>query len=231
MRILIVEDEPPIAEDIERAVRSLLGPRIQAVEVCWTLEKALLRLEGEGIDLCLLDLNLSGESGFSLLRQAAARPFPTIIVSAHTEQALRAFEYGVLDFVPKPFTRERLNKALDRCFDRRPPEPGAEARVLVARQGRENILVPAAEVLFFKAARYLVEAHLEDGRQILLDKPLDRLEQILPSRFVRVHRSFLVDRERIASYAHRGGGRYRLRLKSGHELPLSRAGRDILQNL
>ncbi len=229
MRILIVEDEPPIAEDIERTVRSLLGRRVRDVEVCWTLDKALRRLEGEGIDLCLLDLNLSGESGFALLQQAAARPFPTIIVSAHTEQALRAFEYGVLDFVPKPFTRGRWKKALDRCFDRRPPDPGSEARLLVARRGRDNLLVPTAEVLFFKAARCLVEAYLEDGRQILLDKPLDQLEKILPSRFLRVHRSFLVDRDRIASYAHSGGGLYRLRLKNGLDLPLSRAGRDKLR--
>jgi two-component system response regulator LytT len=228
VRILIVEDEPPIAEDIERSVRAILRDRVKAVEICWTLDKAINRLEGGRFDLCLLDLNLSGESGFALLRQAVSRPFPTIIVSAHTEQALRAFEFGVLDFVPKPFTRERLRKALDRCFERRPPDPDFAARTLVARRGRENILVPTAEVEFFKAVRYLVEAHLEDGRQILLDKPLERLEQILPSRFIRIHRSYLVDRNRIESFAHRGGGRYAVRLKGGVELPLSRPGRDKL---
>jgi len=97
---------------------------------------------------------------------------------------------------------ERLRKALDRCFGRRPPEPDAAVRTLVVRQGRENILVPVAEVRYFKAARYLVEAHLGGGRQFLLDKPLDILERILPPRFVRTHRACLVDRNRIESYAH-----------------------------
>jgi len=229
MRVLIVEDEPPIAEDIERSVRAILGDRVEAVEVCWTLDKAVGSLEGGRFDLCLLDLNLSGKDGFALLREAVSRPFPTIVVSAHTDQALRAFEFGVLDFVPKPFTLERLRKAIDRCFERKSPEADAAVRTLVARLGRENVLVPVAEVLYFKASRYLVEAHLAGGRQILLDKSLDSLEKILPSRFVRVHRAYLVDRNRIESFAHRGGGVYALRLKGGPEIPLSRAGRDKLR--
>jgi len=231
MRILIVEDEPPIAEDIERSVRAILGDRIEAVETCWTLDKAVRRLEAGRVDLCLLDLNLSGESGFALLQQAVSRPFPVIVVSAHTDQALRAFEFGVLDFVPKPFTRERLRKALDRCFGRRPPEPEAAVRTLVVRRGREDILVPVAEVRYFKAARYLVEAHLVGGAQFLLDKPLDLLEKILPPKYVRTHRAYLVDRDRIESIAHRGGGTYRLRMKDGEELPLSRPGRDKIRGL
>lgn len=230
MRILIVEDEPPIAEDIERSVRALLGSRVEEVEICWTLDRALDRIDRGRFDLCLLDLNLSGKSGFTLLQRAASRPFPAIIVSAHTDQALRAFEFGVLDFIPKPLTRERLRQALDRCFGRNPAGPGSAAGTLVARLGRETILVPVAEVRFFKAVRCLVEAHLENGRLVLLDKPLDGLERILPPRFVRVHRSYLVDRARIESFGHRGGGRYGLRMKDGVELPLSRAGRIKLRS-
>jgi two-component system response regulator LytT len=231
LRIVIVEDEPPIAEDIERTVRDILGDRVETVEIFWTLDKAMRRLDGGRIDLCLLDLNLSGRNGFALLQQAVSRPFPTVIVSAHTDQALRAFEFGVLDFVPKPLTRERLEKALDRCFGRRPPESRAAVRTLVVRQGRENVLIPVADVRYFKGARYLVEAHLDGGRQFLLDKSLDTLERILAPRFLRAHRAYLVAASRIASFAHRGGGTYRLRLKDGGELPLSRAGRDRLRRL
>ncbi len=70
------------------------------------------------IDVLFLDLNLNGKDGFDLLKTSVSGAFHVIIISAHTEQALKAFEYGVLDFVGKPFNKERLARALDRVFER-----------------------------------------------------------------------------------------------------------------
>ena len=69
------------------------------------------------IDLLLLDLNLHGKSGFLALENAVAGSFQTIIVSAYADQAITAYEYGVLDFVNKPFSRARLEKALNRFLN------------------------------------------------------------------------------------------------------------------
>ncbi len=110
MRILIVEDETVIARRLERLVRQILGQQLVWLKRADCLAAARADLESFPIDLMFLDLNLHGKDGFGLLEHAVAGAFHTVIVSAHTNQALRAFEYGVLDFVAKPFDKERLEK-------------------------------------------------------------------------------------------------------------------------
>lgn len=219
IRILIVEDEPPIAEDIEEGCRAILGERIAAIRSFFDLEAARDYLTAQRVDLCLLDLNLSGENGFELLKGIVGQSFHTIVVSAYTDRALQAFEYGVLDFIPKPFDIHRLKMALER-FDS--VTTGARTRYLVVRKRNENHLLPVEKVRYFKADGYLVEAHLMDRQMEVLDKSLSRLEQILPEAFLRIHRSYIVRLDEVASYRHSGGGVYTLLLKNGESLPLSR---------
>ncbi len=220
MRVLIVEDEPPIADYIEKNLRALLGSALKNVQIAYSLDEAGESLARKNVDLCFLDLNLNGRDGYEILERAVARPFHTIIISAHTEQAARAFEYGVLDFVPKPFSRERLRQALDRYAGlQKSPAP---ARFLTFRKNNRNGLLPVGEIVLLKATRYLVEVWMSDGRRELIEKPLNRLEKILPDSFARIHRSFLVNLDQAESYKHLGGSRYAVRMKSGIELPLSR---------
>jgi len=220
MRILIVEDEPPIADYIERSVREILGSGLKDATAAYSLDDAVRRLDQKNFDLCLLDLNLNGQDGYEILAQAVSRPFPTIVISAHIEQAARAFEYGVIDFVPKPFSRERLRQALDRFVNRRKsPSP---ARYLTFRKNNRNIFLPVGEIILLKATRYLVEVWMRDGRRPLIEKPLNLLEEILPESFARIHRSYIANLDEAESFRHLGRSRYSLRLKSGEILPLSR---------
>jgi DNA-binding LytR/AlgR family response regulator len=227
--ILIVEDEPPIAAYIERCLRSLLQPKPCRIEAVHTLAEARTRLRGEPVDLCLLDLNLSGASGFDLLQEALARPLQVIVVSAHAEQAVTAFDYGVIDFVPKPFTPERLQKALQRARARRPGPP--RAKYVVHRLGGENRLLPVEEIAYFQASRILVEARLADGRKVLLEKHLNQLERILPDYFLRIHRSFIVNVRHVDHFGHEPGAGQRMRLKDGTTLPISRTRYKALRKL
>jgi len=226
MRVLIVEDEPPIAEYIEAGVRSILGSAFRSVHVSLSLEDASAYLSRNVIDLCLLDLNLSGEDGFDLLKEALSRPFLTVVISAYTDRALEAFEYGVVDFLPKPFPLDRLRRTLEKILSRT-PRPG-RARYLVARKQNRNFLLPVDEILFLKAVRYLVEAHKSDGRVELLEKPLSALEWILPDHFVRIHRSWMVNLDHVASFEHAGRSEYLVRMKDGTVLPLSRSRYPLL---
>jgi two-component system response regulator LytT len=229
MRILIVEDEPPIADYIERSVRSILGAALREVRTAYSLDEALGALRERPADLCLLDLNLSGKNGYEVLKRASCRPFHTIVISAHTEQAARAFEYGVLDFVPKPFSLDRLRQAIDRYLGPgRSPKP---ARYLTYRKKNKNQLLPIKEIVLFKASRYLVEAQTKEGGRAILEKPLNRLEQILPDNFVRTHRSYIVNLDFAESYEHRGASRYSIRMKNGEVLPLGRGRLARLKGL
>lgn len=121
MRILIVEDERPIAKYIERLCRQLLGTKVRSIDLQYSLEDAASFLFRQPVDLCLLDLNLNGENGYELLKLAVSGSFHTIIISANTDKAVEAFRFGVLDFIPKPFDEARLSQALQRYFDRQSP--------------------------------------------------------------------------------------------------------------
>ena len=219
MRVLIVEDEPPIARRLARLLREEGGGDVAGVEVCATLAEAEGALARGGVDVVFLDLNLNGRDGFDLVRDAAAGPFHTVVVSAHTERALEAFEVGVLDFVPKPFGAERVRATLDRLRGARADHPAASLAVRSA--GRVD-LVPVAEVAYVRAAGSYSELVLRDGSVRLHSKPLDRLLTVLPASFERVHRSYLVRLDEVVRLRVREGSRYAVVLASGVEVPVGR---------
>lgn len=229
MNVLIVEDEPPIAADIEEMTRLYLGDNLRTLNTVYTFQEARSWMDRETIDLLLLDLNLSGRDGFDVLREISGRNFHTIVISAYTDRAIEAFNLGILDFVAKPVDEQRLHLALDRFCGRRRIEGQGVRFLTVFKQGR-HCPVAVETIRYFKADGYLVELHKEDGTVDLIEKALNKLEQILPERFMRVHRSFIVDIGLIASYRHLGGTQYEIVLKNGETLPLSRKRVTDLRN-
>ena len=199
IRILIIEDEPPAARYIERCCRSVLHNDMDTISVAHTFEDAAAVIYKQDIDLCFLDLNLKGKSGYDLLKAAVSGSFHTIIVSAHTEQAVEAFKYGVLDFIPKPFDEEDIRNAIGRYSTIRAKED-VSTQYLSARKGNRSIVFSVLDVIYFKAADVYVEAHLIDGKIELITKTMDRLEQILPHPFFRIHRSYIASIPHIQSF-------------------------------
>ena len=221
MRILIVEDEPLIRERLLRMCGELAGGRARFDAVA-DLDLAGDRLQRSLYDGLLLDLNLGGEDGFELLRQAVAGRYQCVVVSAHRERALQAFEHGVLDFVPKPFTRERLGLALDRLLDTARYRPG-RARYLGIWRAQGTATVELSDVQWIRADGDYSEVRLVDGRSELHDKSLAALMAVLPPDFVRCHRSFLVNLRYVRSLHAGSGSRYWLVMANGKELPVGRA--------
>ncbi|WP_046245621.1 LytR/AlgR family response regulator transcription factor [Hymenobacter terrenus] len=221
MRIVVVEDEALIANRIVRFTRELLGGRVSSLVVHATLESATAHVLDHPIDLLILDLNLNGRDGFELLRQAVAGAFHTLIVSANTHRAIEAFEYGVLDFVPKPFDATRLQKAFDR-FERAEQSGSHPLKYLAVRRRNTLKLVDVADVLFIQGANIYSELYLRDGSVELHDKPLHRLLDILPTSFLRVHKSYLVSIPAVQHVVSHGSSKYELVLYNGTMLPVSR---------
>jgi DNA-binding LytR/AlgR family response regulator len=222
MRVLIVEDEPLIAQRLERFCRAELGGDLEQVRVVASLDAASGFLGEHPIDLLLLDLNLEGRDGMQLLETSVAGSFHTIIVSANTEHALRAFEYGVLDFVPKPFMQERLASALRRAT-RALVRAEHAARFLAVRKSGRVELVPVEDVIFVQGAGNYSELVRRDGRRELHDKTLERLEAVLPGDFERTHKSFVVRLSEIVSLHAYEGGRHEAVLRDGTTLPVGRS--------
>ncbi|HUR59962.1 MAG TPA: LytTR family DNA-binding domain-containing protein, partial [Opitutaceae bacterium] len=191
MRVLIVEDEPLLAQRLQRFCEEILGDRLESVRVANLFSEASARIDESPIDLLLLDLNLHGRDGMELLASSVAGSFHTIIVSANTEQALRAFEHGVIDFVPKPFSRERLAQALQRVTDRNGRAASAAKFLAVRKHGRVE-LVPIDRILYVEGAGAYAELVLDDGTRELHDKTLEKLHALLPPLFERIHKSYIV---------------------------------------
>lgn len=221
MRVLIVEDEPLVRQRLLRLCAELAGTRARLDAVA-ELESAGDRLQRSVYDGLLLDLNLGGEDGFELLRRAVAGRYHCVVVSAHRERALQAFEHGVLDFVPKPFSRERLGLALDRLLDAGRYRAGS-ARYLGIWRAQGTALVELADVLWIRADGDYSELRLLDGRSELHDKSLAALTAVLPPDFVRCHRSYLVNLRHVRTLHAGSGSRYWLVLTGGAELPVGRA--------
>lgn len=225
MNILILEDEMRIARRLARMTKQYFEYQPANIELCDALPKGLAYVEKNPVHLLLLDLNLNGEDGFTLLQTMVSHSFHTIIVSAHTDKAITAFAYGVLDFVPKPFDEARLFKAFDRLRATTPAAvPEQTLQHLAIRANGAVKLVPLAQVQRIQGAGNYSELKLFNGHNELHDKSMDALEQLLPAdQFVRIHRSYIIRWQDADQLLIEAGGRYAIRMKNGEVLPVGRS--------
>ena len=221
MRILIVEDEEVAAERLKRMLRDLLGGEIDSMKSMETIEPSVFYLEDNPVDLVFLDLDLNGEDGFELFKSAAAGSFHTIIVSANSHLAVQAFEYGVLDFVPKPLNRERLALALER-FRKGDGARRTDIRYLSVPQADTLLPVDLDRVAYFQSRDHVVYAFLKTGERLELRKKMATLEALLPENFLRIHKSFIVPVPAIEEILTDGPGKHRVRIGHDTFIPLSR---------
>ena len=219
MKIVVVEDEILVAKRLLRFISQCLEQNKYAIKHFFTLDDAEEYLSNQIIDLLFLDLNLHGKNGFELLNNHSRRSFHTIVVSANTEYALQAFEYGVLDFIAKPFTIDRVDKGLKRFKNQ---GLSGECKYLAYKKNQQTEFIEINKVIFIKAAGHYSEIFTEDSMSILHDKNLDRLTQILSNQFYRIHRSYTVNIEFIENLTTEPGGKYQLLMKTGEKLPIGR---------
>jgi DNA-binding LytR/AlgR family response regulator len=217
MRILIVEDERSIANRLERLLKEILEDQITSLEMRESTTAAMDFIRHQEIDILFLDLNLSGADGFDVLKSMVAESFDTIIVSAYRDKAIEAFEYGVVDFVPKPFDKARLEKALSRISDQR-----QQLKKLVIKKQGQLKAISLDDIIYFKGANIYTEVHLTKGGKELSNKKLDQLEQLLPSNFARIHKSYIVDMNRAINIIIQPGSKYELQLDDDLILPIGR---------
>jgi len=228
MNIVIVEDEPVIAQRIQRQVAEILAE--WQPQLIWfdNFDDAQSHLSETPIDLLLLDLNLHGSDGFELLKVISAEAFHTIIISAYAEQAIKAFEFGVLDFVAKPFNVKRLAQALARFTDKDSAAIGHTKQLAVKKSSGLHLL-EIKDLLYIKADGHYTELHLLGEKSHLHDKPIDKLAKLLPDNFVRIHRSYIANIKHIKSLNISSGGSYQLILANNNELPVSRGRYSALK--
>lgn len=233
----VVVDDESLAR--KRLVRLLSRDEaITVVGVCGSVAEAI-QLEGVEPDLVLLDVRMPEQDGFQLLKAWRAQgidPF-VIFVTAYSEHAVAAFEVEAIDYLLKPFDDERFNKAIARAKQviqqaHRSGKPlAADAALAQAGRLRDRLLVaeggkvvflPIRDIEFVQAAGKHVKVFAQ-GHCHMLREPLHLLESRLDaSRFVRVHRSTIVNVEHIVEMHPLFHGDYELVLKRGTRVTLSR---------
>jgi DNA-binding LytR/AlgR family response regulator len=221
MKILIAEDEPVIAQRIERLVKEILGDRVTNIKKCTTIKECKSYLDLHQIDLLFLDLNLKGQDGFNLLEDQLAGSFYTVIISAYSERAITAFNYPVIDFIEKPFNKERLVKTFEKLNDFEAKHNFTSKFLSVKRSG-EIKLIENSQILYIKGAGVYSELFVEDNTRELHHQNLEKIDILLPSSFVRIHKSYIVNMFFVDKIISHGGSKYSLLLKNGTTLPVSR---------
>ena len=240
MNLLLVDDEAPALAKLRRFLADDDGVRVVGEAADGAAALAFVQAHPGAVDAVLLDIQMPGTSG---LEVAAALPAPLLVAftTAYDEYAVQAFELNAVDYLLKPFTRERLAACVARLRGRLAPPERAQQRQrlttalhalqpvadhwLVADRG-EMRRVPLAEVECVVAADNYIELH-SAGRSWLDRTTLAAfLAQPAASRFVRVHRSCAVQPARVLALEPLGSGDAQLRLASGRTIRLSRRYRD-----
>lgn len=245
VRVLVVDDEAPA----RAALQSMLAqdPEVEVVGCCGDGNQALAAIKTGLPEVVFLDVRMPGLDGFEVVQAAGPRPPRVVFVTAHAGHALEAFDAEAVDYVLKPFDDERFARALGRAkaaaradrtvalaahlsADREPDRPRYLERIALPE--REGVrVVPVAEIDWIEAQDYYVEVH-SGGRGYLLRRSLKQLEARLDPRvFARVHRSAMVNVQRIQSMRPAAHGERDLILRDGTQLKLSRMYRDRLADL
>jgi two-component system LytT family response regulator len=246
LRVIIVDDEA-----LARAVvREYLAahPGVTIVAECGNGFDAVKAVTELAPDLMFLDVQMPKLDGFEVL-ELLGRSVQVIFTTAYDQYALRAFDVHAVDYLLKPFSEERLRQALTRARGRLAgwegeggpldvgglvaaarPRSGPLARVLI-RDGAQVHVIPAERIDFVEAQDDYV-CFVADGKSFLKDQTLAAVEEALdPARFVRIHRSYLLNIERIARVELYAKDSRIAILRDGRKLPVSRAGYQRLSRL
>ena len=238
IRVLIIDDEP-LARMV---VQEYLQPfeQIQVLQECNDGFEGLKAIQQHQPDLIFLDVQMPKINGFEMLELVDKAP-AVIFTTAFDEYAIKAFEAHAVDYLLKPFSRERFNKAIEK-FLASAPSPDAPANKeteklleytaqspaqherIVVKTGTKVKIIPVADVQYLQADDDYVSVFTQEG-SFLKNKTMGFFEQTLdPRQFVRVHRSYMVSVPEITRIDPYEKDSHLAILKSGAKIPVSKTG-------
>lgn len=248
IRALIVDDESLARERIRDMLAA--DPEIEILADCANGQEAIEAIKYHAPDLIFLDVEMPGIDGFAVLEAIQPATLPVIIfVTAYDQYAVRAFEVYALDYLLKPFDRERFEKAVSRAKAHIQSEKSehltqrilnaleeiktrpVHLERLVIKMNGHVFFVKAEEIDWLEAEGNYVRLHAGKESYLLRDTISALETQLDPKRFVRVHRSAIVNIDRIQELQPWFHGEYRIILREGVQLTLSRSYREKLHEL
>ena len=231
IRTVIVDDESLARSNL--AVLLRLDSEIEIVAECGSGAEALAAIRAASPDLVFLDVQMPECDGFDVLELLGQdMPAAVVFVTAYDQYALRAFEAGALDYLLKPFDNARFAQALERAKKRirRGKDLPRKLERLVIKGSGEILFVKIAEIDWIEAADYYACLHVGNKTHLLRRSLAELEQQLSDSMFCRIHRSAIVNLNRVRGLELNKDGEYEVLLNSGARLRLSRRHRKLLES-
>ncbi|MBN8855206.1 MAG: DNA-binding response regulator [Sphingobacteriales bacterium 50-39] len=210
IRCLIVDDEPPARDILRRYISEM--PMLELAGECGNAMEALNILQHRPVDLLFLDIRMPQLKGTELVK-ILKNPPKVIFTTAHADYALEGYELDVVDYLLKPIQFDRWVKAVSKAFQTAGPlvvpGPGAvpseSARkdsFVYFRMDRKMVKVMLQDIVYVESMKDYVKVHTSDG-VIITKQSISSVEAMLPEQsFIRTHRSYIVNIDKIKSYTH-----------------------------
>ena len=227
LRVLIVDDEAPAREGMR--LRLQREPHVTVVGEAESAAQADALIASLSPDLVLVDVEMPGATGFSVVAHASGAKGPQFVfVTAHAEYAVKAFAVRAADYLLKPVEQSRLREALARARERLAQR--VTSRLSVTKGGAVH-LIPTAGIDWIEARGDFVRVHADQTVYTLNKTMTGVMESLDAGRFVRIHRSAIVNAERIRQLVPSTHGEYIVVLASGARLKLTRSYRAELPRI
>jgi two-component system, LytTR family, response regulator len=241
IKSVIIDDEP-LARSIVKEYLSSQN-QIDVVQECNDGFEGVKAIMHHKPHLVFLDIQMPKINGFEMLELLEEKP-SVIFTTAFDEYAIKAFEAHAVDYLLKPFTKDRFEKALEKFFNQAPIQkknteellqavnhlPSQSERIVVKTAGKIKI-IPIPEILFLEAADDYVKVHTKDG-SYLKNKTMGFFENALPQdQFVRTHRSYILNVQEITRIDPYEKENHLAILRSGAKLPVSKSGYGKLKEV
>jgi len=231
IRAVVVDDEALARSSVVSLLKS--DPDVVSIVECASGQEALESIRADKPDLLYLDVQMPECDGFDVIELLGREVPPAVIfVTAYDEYALRAFEAGVLDYLLKPFDDARFNRALARAKEKLSALQSRRSQLperLIVKNAGQVWFIRVQDIDWIEAADYYVCLHV-GGKSHLLRRSLTDLEESLaPDSFCRIHRSIMVNLNRVNRIEFDTAGEYDVLLEGGKRLKLSRRYRKTLE--
>jgi two-component system, LytTR family, response regulator len=238
----IIVDDEPLARSIVKEYLSAQD-QVEVVQECNDGFEGVKAIMHHKPHLVFLDIQMPKINGFEMLELLEEKP-SVIFTTAFDEYAIKAFEAHAVDYLLKPFTKERFDKALEKFFNQAPVQkknteellqavnhlPSQSERIVVKTAGKIKI-IPIPEILFLEAADDYVKVHIKEG-SFLKNKTMSFFEKALPQeQFVRTHRSYIINVQEITRIDPYEKENHLAILRSGAKLPVSKNGYGKLKEV
>jgi len=234
-RVLIIDDEPLARMVVREYLQDM--PGIEVVQECGDGFEGIKAINLHKPDLVFLDVQMPKINGFEMLELLEQQP-AVIFATAFDEYAIKAFEAHAVDYLLKPFSKDRLHKAVEKYLGQTPAQskkqteqllesaamsPSQHERIVV-KTGTKVKIIPVADLLYLEADDDYVSIHTKEG-SYLKNKTMGFFEQTLdPRQFVRTHRSYIVSVQEITRIDPYEKDAHLAILKSGAKIPVSKSG-------